>query len=89
MPTLTFTANLLRHVETPSVEVEGATVGEVLESYFTTFPQVRGYVVDDQGAVRKHVTIFLNGEMIHHREALSKAVSPSDGIFVAQALSGG
>ncbi|MHC4822506.1 MAG: MoaD/ThiS family protein [Planctomycetota bacterium] len=89
MPTLTFTANLLRHVETPSVEMQGDTVGELLEAYFKTFPKVRGYVVDDQGAIRKHVTIFLNGEMIHHREALGKAVSSADGIFVAQALSGG
>lgn len=89
MPTLTFTANLLRHVETPSAQVEGATIGEVLQHYFASHPKVRGYVVDDQGEFRKHVTVFLNGEMIHHRAAMSTAVSAADGIFVAQALSGG
>lgn len=89
MPTLTFTANLLRHVESPSAQVEGSTIGEALHSYFTSHPQVRGYVVDDQGEFRKHVAVFLNGEMIHHRVALTTSVSAADGIFVAQALSGG
>ena len=89
MATLTFTANLLRHVESPSAQVQGGTIGEVLQTYFASHPQVRGYVVDDQGEFRKHVAVFLNGEMIHHRVAKTTAVSPADGIFVAQALSGG
>lgn len=53
------------------------------------YPRVRGYVLDDQGAVRRHVAIFLNGELIRDRAGLSDAVSGNDEIFVAQALSGG
>lgn len=89
MPSLNFTPNLLRHVPVSAVQLEGATVREVLEQYFRMNPQVRGYVLDDQGAVRKHVAIFRNNEMIRDRSALSDAVGQHDEIFVAQALSGG
>lgn len=89
MPTLSFTPNLLRHVPVPSAHIGGATVREVLENYFRDNPQVRGYVLDDQGEVRKHITIFLNNEMLHDRVTLSDAVGHNDEIFVMQALSGG
>lgn len=89
MSTVTLTANLLRHVEVPSEAATGATVGEVLADYFAAHPQVRGYVLDDQGAVRKHVAIFVNNVLIADRTALSDPVGENDEVFVAQALSGG
>jgi molybdopterin synthase sulfur carrier subunit len=89
MTTLSFTPNLRRHVETPAARVEGATVRQVLEGYFQANPQVRGYVLDDQGAVRRHVAIFLNQELIRDRTELSDPVAEGDDIFVVQALSGG
>jgi hypothetical protein len=89
MVTLNFTPNLLRHVQVASAQLGGITVREVLEQYFQSNPHVRGYVLDDQGAVRKHVAIFLNGETIRDRALLSDAVGKDDDIFVAQALSGG
>ncbi len=89
MTTLSFTPNLLRHVETPTARVAGATVRQVLEAYFQANPQVRGYVLDDQDALRKHVAIFLNEEMIRDRLELSDPVRENDDIFVVQALSGG
>ena len=89
MTTLSFTPNLLRHVRTPSARVEGVTVREVLEAYFRANPQVRGYVLDDQGALRKHVAIFLNRGPVLDRNGLSDPVGEDDEIFVIQALSGG
>ncbi len=89
MTALSFTPNLFRHVVAPATRVEGATVREVLEGYFQANPQVRGYVLDDQGALRKHVAIFLNQELIHDRTELSDPVREGDDIFVVQALSGG
>jgi hypothetical protein len=50
---------------------------------------VRGYVLDDQGAVRKHVAIFVNQRLIGDRQRLSDRIGEDDDIFVAQALSGG
>ena len=89
MTTLSFTPNLLRHVETPTARAEGTTVRQVLEGYFLVNPQVRGYVLDDQGALRKHVAIFLNKKPIYDRTKLSDPVQDNDQIFVVQALSGG
>ena len=89
MSTLNFTSNLQRHVDVPAAQVNGTTVREVLDAYFSANPRVRGYVLDDQGNLRKHVAIFLNNELIHDRKQLSDSVSENDELFVAQALSGG
>lgn len=84
-----FTANLARHIETPAAEVTGSTVREALESVFSSNPMIRGYILDDQSAVRQHVMVFVNGEQILDRTGLSDAVPLGAEIFVMQALSGG
>lgn len=89
MTTISFTPNLARYVQAPVARVGGATVQQVLEGYFRANPQVRGYVLDDQGAVRRHVVIFLNQEPIRDRTELSDPVRQNDEILVVQALSGG
>jgi hypothetical protein len=89
MPRVSFTKNLERHVECPARDVAGRTVKEVLEAYFAQHPRVRGYVLDEQGAVRKHMVLFVNGDQIDDRERLSDAIGPSDELHVMQALSGG
>ena len=89
MARLCFTPNLYRHVQTPDAEVRGATVRQALDEYFQLQPEVRGYVLDDQGALRKHMAIFLNREMIQDRRGLSDPLGEQDEIFVVQALSGG
>ena len=89
MISLSFTPNLLRHVESPETKGTGGTVREVFDAYFQENPAMRGYLLDDQGAVRKHVAIFLNGELIRDRSRLSDPVEDHAEIYVAQALSGG
>jgi hypothetical protein len=89
MVTVTFTRALARHVDCPSAPVDGATVREALDAYFALHPQVRHYVLDDQGAVRKHVTVFCGGRQIRDRARQSDPVDPGAEIHVMQALSGG
>ncbi|MFZ5557518.1 MAG: MoaD/ThiS family protein [Pseudomonadota bacterium] len=89
MARVSFTAALRRHVEAPPARIDGSTVREVLERYFADRPQVRSYVLDDQGAVRKHVAIFLNQTPLQDRAAQSDPVRENDEIYVIQALSGG
>jgi sulfur-carrier protein len=67
MATVRFTANIQRHVECPDTEADGATVREVLDAVFTANPLARGYVLDDQGALRRHMTVFLDGATIRDR----------------------
>ena len=89
MPQVKFTQNLSRHLSAPPREVAGTTVRQSLEQVFRTNPQLRGYLLDDQGRLRKHVVIFVDGEMIEDREGLSDAVQSSSELYVMQALSGG
>lgn len=69
--------------------MEGATVREVLEGVFAEHERLRSYVLDDRGAVRKHVTVIVNGTAVSDRKELSDLVAEKDEIFVMQALSGG
>jgi sulfur carrier protein ThiS len=89
MPRISFTPNLERHIHAPRVETSGSTVREALDAVFVDNPALRGYVLDEQGRLRQHVAIFLNGEMVHDREHLSDVVAAADELFVMQALSGG
>ncbi len=89
MPTVTFTENIQRHVACPPTEVAGRTVREVLDVVFAGNLQARGYVLDEQGELRKHMAIFLDGRMIRDRAGLSDAVQPDSKLYVMQALSGG
>mgnify|MGYP005706592725 FL=1 len=89
MATIVFTQNLRRHVDVERCEVSGETVAEALEDVFANHPQLRGYLLDDCGAIRKHVAITLNGETILDRDKLSDPLPAGGEIFVMQALSGG
>lgn len=84
-----FTSHLRTLVPDAPFNVSGATVGEALQSLFAGEPHVRSYVLDDQGALRKHVCIFADGERLAHDAALSRRIGPRTKLYVMQALSGG
>jgi hypothetical protein len=87
--TVVFTPNLKRHVECPTEDVAGASVRAVLDTVFAQNPRLRGYVLDDQGALRKHMIVFVDGQQISDRDQLSDPVRPASEVYVMQALSGG
>ena len=84
-----FTPNLQRHVACPPQDVDGATVREVLDAVFQGNPRARGYVLEDQGGLRTHMVVFVDGAQVQDREQLSDAVSDGSEVYVMQALSGG
>jgi len=89
MPQVKFTENLRRHLNTPECRVDGATVREALDRVFEAQPRLRGYVLDDQDRLRKHVAVFIDGDMVRDRDGLSDPVSADAELLVMQALSGG
>lgn len=89
MATVHFTRWLKGIVPGTSVELDGATVGDALARLFAQDAQARGYVLDEQGRLRKHVCIFLDGERLAHATALAAPLAPQSEIYVMQALSGG
>lgn len=89
MATVSFTPQLERFLPAPTVEVEAATLRDALASVFQAHPALRSYILDDQGALRRHVAVFINGDLVRDRECLTDPVLPNDEIFVLQALTGG
>lgn len=89
MPTVEFTANLANQTQAPKCLVDGATVRECLHGVFELYPNLRGYVLDDQNAIRQHVVVFVDGTAIRDRRTQTDAVRPDSELFVMQALSGG
>ncbi len=89
MPSVQFTKALQRHVDAPPEVLPGTTAHDVLTAYFARHPDVAGYIVDERGALRRHVTVFVNGTQISDRVAQSDAVDQDDQLYVMQALSGG
>lgn len=80
-----FTSHLQRHVRLAESEVSAPTVGAALEAVFRAQPQVRAYVLDEQGDLRKHVFVFVDGR----RAGLGDVVRAQSSIHVLQALTGG
>lgn len=89
MPYIACTQHL-REVGPPQLEkFPGATVREVLLAAGALYPRLLSYLLDDQGAVRRHVAIFVCGELHKRATVLDHALRPDDEIYVLQALSGG
>ncbi len=89
MASVAFTENIQRHLPCPTCDVGGGTVREVLEAVFVDNEQVRCYILDDQGGLRRHMIIFIDGRAIRDRENLTDHVPDNAEVFVMQALSGG
>lgn len=89
MPTVEFAPALTRHVLCPPRQVQAPTLRLALESAFQAAPAMRAYVLDDQGAVRKHVAVFVNARMIASRSNLELPLDAADKVMVIQALTGG
>ena len=89
MPHVSFASSIQRHLAVADTEASGATVGAVLEAVFAAHDGLRGYVLDDQGAVRDHVAVFVDGVQINDRIGLGDPVGTTTCVHVIQALSGG
>ncbi len=67
------------------LELEGATVREVLQALERAHPDVKGWILDERGAIREHINVFVNKE--YGREDTS--VGAQDRLHVLPAISGG
>lgn len=72
-----------------TLQADGASVGDVLESLFRQQPGLRGYVLDEHGAIRRHVAVFVDGTALQPKSDLARSVGADAEIQVIQALSGG
>lgn len=85
-----FAASLRRHVRCEPQRVAPGSLRTVLDSALAAAPpELRHYVLDDQGHIRKHVAVFINRTMVLNRQKLDQALTSGDTVLVIQALTGG
>jgi molybdopterin converting factor small subunit len=69
----------------PEQEIGGATVQELLRTLELEHPAVAGWILDERGAIRRHINVFVNGE----RGGEQTAVGTADRVEVLPAITGG
>lgn len=89
MARVSFTPNLQRYLSCPPQLVAGSTVAAVLSEVLAANPRLESYLLDDQGLLRPHVNVFVDGEAVADRRRLSDPVAADAEVYVMQALSGG
>jgi len=90
MAKIKFTSALKRFFPSlTEIEIEGDTVGQVLNNIEKMHPGISSYLVDDHGHLRKHLNIFVRGDLIKDRNTLNDKVNNNDELLIFQALSGG
>jgi molybdopterin converting factor small subunit len=67
------------------LELAGATVAELLGELERRYPEIRGWIVDERGLIRRHINVFVNAE----RGAERTAVAAGDRVEVLPAITGG
>ncbi len=72
-----------------SVEVEGATVGEVLASLDAAHPGFKDRLFDDDGGLRRFVNVFLADDDVRYLDGVDTAVTDGAEISIIPAVAGG
>jgi molybdopterin synthase sulfur carrier subunit len=70
------------------VNVEGATIAEIIDNLDKDHPGIRAKLVDDKG-VRRFVNIFIGDEDIRFMKGIETAVADADEISIIPAIAGG
>ena len=89
MARIVFTQQLRRFTETPEIDTAAPTLRAALEDAFEANARLRGYILDEQGHLRRNVAIFIDGRRIHDHVSLNDPLAPGSNVHVLQALSGG
>ena len=90
MAQVKFTPNLQRFFpDLCECSIDAATVAEIVSAVDQRWRGLADYIIDEQGALRKHVNIFVGDELLRDQQTLSDSVSADTRIFIVQALSGG
>ena len=71
------------------VDVEARTVGEALAALEAAHPGFEARLLDDQGAVRRYVNLFVDDEDIRFVDGLATPVQDGQTISVVPAVAGG
>ena len=71
------------------VSVEGSTLSEVLESLDTSYPGIRGRVLDDSGELRRFVNVYVDNDDVRFAEGLQTSIKDGGQVSIIPAVAGG
>ena len=77
---------LRSYTERGEVEASGDRLDGVLAELDRLYPGIRFRMIDEQGRIRPHIRLFVNGEQVRD---LAQPLDAADELVIVQALSGG
>ncbi len=90
MPVVKFTYALKRFFPNlKDSQAKGMVLSDVIREMEDDYPGITNYILDEQGGLRRHVNIFIDGSMIKDRTKMNASVPEKSEIHIIQALSGG
>jgi len=92
MPTVEMTSHLYQFfpvLENRTISVPAGSVAQILQSVNDIAPRFTDYVLNERGALRRHVNVCINDTIVFDRKTLSDFVSDESVVYIFQALSGG
>jgi MoaD family protein len=72
-----------------SLELEGSTVGALMEQLGSTYPDLKPHLFDDDGALRNFVNVFVNDDNIRDVSGTDTPVKDGDEVMLVPAVAGG
>jgi len=72
-----------------AIAVEGSTVGEALEALYTTHPELRERLSDEDGSLRRFINVYVNGDDIRFGDLLDTPVADGQEVQILPAVAGG
>ena len=71
------------------VSVEGATIGEVLDALTTTYPSIRGQLLNEDGTLHRFLNVYVNDDDVRYLGGVAAIVAADDEITLLPAVAGG
>jgi len=72
-----------------TLNVEGATIGEVLVEITATYPNVSAQLVNEDGSLHRFLNVYVNDDDVRYLGGLAAPVADGDDITLLPAVAGG
>jgi molybdopterin converting factor small subunit len=90
MPTIRFPAALKYYVDNQTeLDIPASSLTEILSALATRYPSLKFHLLDSDGKLRRHFTVFVNGENIRDLNGIDTPLRPDDKIILLASAAGG
>ncbi len=71
------------------IEIEGATLGQVVTTLVEQHPTLRQQLLTDEGDLNRFVNVYVNGQDVRYLAGLETPVGERDEVRLLPAMAGG